>query len=164
MRVHDCLDTPDGTFVVIEEDGVVVAAGWTDDAHELALRSRLNGGPGMRGPVQAADAVTAFYEGDHRAVAKVPVAAMGTSFRKSVWNALRGIGAGQVRTYGELAAELGSPGASRAVGAACGANPIALFIPCHRVTGASGALTGFAWGVDVKRSLLEREAGATLLA
>ncbi len=158
MRVHDTLTTPDGPFVVIEQEGVVVAAGWTDDPAALAVRSRLTDGPGIAGPVQAADAVAAFYAGDTSAAARVAVRAPGTPFRARVWEALREIPAGQVRTYGEVAAALGSPGASRAVGAACGANPVALFVPCHRVTGASGALTGFAWGVDVKRSLLAREA------
>ncbi|WP_084102901.1 methylated-DNA--[protein]-cysteine S-methyltransferase [Demequina sp. NBRC 110051] len=158
MRTHDTLTTPDGPFVVIEEDGAVVAAGWTDDPAVLAARSRLTDGPGLAGSVQAADAVAAFYAGDTSAVGRVAVRAPGTPFRARVWDALRDIPAGQVRTYGEVAAALGSPGASRAVGAACGANPVALFVPCHRVTGASGALTGFAWGVDVKRSLLAREA------
>ncbi|WP_084077453.1 methylated-DNA--[protein]-cysteine S-methyltransferase [Demequina sp. NBRC 110057] len=159
MRTHDTLATPDGPFVVIEDDGAVVAAGWTDDPAALAARSRLAGGPGTPGTVRAADAVAAYYAGDASRVARVPVAAPGTAFRERVWEALRAIPAGEVRTYGAVAQALGSPGASRAVGAACGANPVALFVPCHRVTGASGSLTGFAWGVDVKRSLLAREAG-----
>ncbi|GMA35905.1 methylated-DNA--[protein]-cysteine S-methyltransferase [Demequina litorisediminis] len=160
MRIHESLTTPDGPFVVIEEDGEVIAAGWTGDPAALAARSRLTGGPGAQGSVASADAVAAYYAGDPTAVTRVAVAAPGTAFRARVWEALRAISAGQVRTYGAVAAEVGSPGASRAVGAACGANPVALFVPCHRVTGASGALTGFAWGVDVKRALLEREAVA----
>ncbi|WP_144268057.1 methylated-DNA--[protein]-cysteine S-methyltransferase [Demequina sp. NBRC 110055] len=158
MRLHDTLATPDGPFVVIEEDGLVVAAGWTDDPAALAARSRLSGGQGSRGVVRAADAVAGYYDGDTQAVSRVVVATPGTAFRARVWEALRAIPAGETRTYGQVAAALGSPGASRAVGAACGANPVALFVPCHRVTGASGALTGFAWGVAVKRSLLAREA------
>lgn len=157
MRTHDIVPTPDGPFTVIEDDGVVVAAGWVDDPVALAARSRVSGGPGERGTVRAADAVAGYYAGDTSAVAAVPVAITGTAFRSLVWDALRAIPAGEVRTYGEVAAALGNPGASRAVGAACGANPVALFVPCHRVTGASGALTGFAWGVEVKRSLLARE-------
>ncbi|WP_062077115.1 methylated-DNA--[protein]-cysteine S-methyltransferase [Demequina globuliformis] len=159
MRTYEVLDTPDGPFAVVEEDGAVIAAGWTADVAALAGRSRV-GEPGSAGTVQAADAVMRFYAGQHAAVLGVPVATQGTAFRARVWEALRQIPSGQRRTYGELAAQLGSPGASRAVGAACGANPVALFVPCHRVTGASGALTGFAWGVGVKRALLQREAGA----
>ncbi|WP_061961203.1 methylated-DNA--[protein]-cysteine S-methyltransferase [Demequina flava] len=160
MRVHDTFDTPDGPFVVIEDEGAVVAAGWTQGPAALAARSRLDGGPGVRGDVTAADAVVAYYDGDPRPAMAVPIAAPGTEFRAAVWDALREIPAGQTRTYGELAAALGNPKASRAVGAACGANPVALFVPCHRVTGASGAMTGFAWGVEVKRSLLDRERAA----
>ncbi|WP_084106633.1 methylated-DNA--[protein]-cysteine S-methyltransferase [Demequina sp. NBRC 110056] len=155
MLTHQTLDTPDGPFTVVERDGNVVAAAWSADPAEVAARAGLAGS--VDGTVQAADAVAAYYAGDASAPGRVPVEARGTAFRERVWEALRAIPAGETRTYGEVAQELGSPGASRAVGGACGANPIALFVPCHRVHGASGALTGFAWGVDVKRSLLARE-------
>ncbi|GIG55019.1 methylated-DNA--[protein]-cysteine S-methyltransferase [Demequina activiva] len=157
MLTYETLDTPDGPFTVVEADAAVVAAGWSADADELLARSRHRGEAASPGAVASADAVRAYYDGDADAVAATRIGPVGTEFRVRVWDALHAIPAGETRTYGEVAAALGSPNASRAVGAACGANAIALFIPCHRVTGAYGALTGFAWGVDVKRSLLERE-------
>jgi len=83
----------------------------------------------------------------------------GTDFQRAVWEALRRIPPGQTRGYGEVAGEIGSPRAARAVGQACGANPIPLLIPCHRVLAAGGKLGGFSGGLDWKRLLLKREAG-----
>lgn len=158
MHVYETLSTPDGPFTVIERsDGTVVAGAWSDDVPAVAARARLATDDLARGPVAAADAVRAYYAGDPVPAAQAPVAHAGTEFQARVWAALRDIPVGQVRTYGELAADLGSPGASRAIGAACGRNAVALFVPCHRVVGASRKLTGFAWGVDVKRALLTRE-------
>lgn len=157
MLTYETLDTPDGPFTVVESGGTVVAAGWSADAHALLERSVHRGETAGTGRLASADAVRAFYGGDADAVAEVRIGPAGTDFRMRVWDALRTIPTGETRTYGQVAASLGRPGSSRAVGAACGANAIALFVPCHRVTGANGALTGFAWGVDVKRSLLARE-------
>ncbi len=84
----------------------------------------------------------------------------GTAFQQGVWLALQNIASGQTRSYGEIAAELGKPGAARAVGAACGANPIPVLIPCHRVLAAGGKLGGFSGGLEWKRLLLEREGAA----
>lgn len=88
----------------------------------------------------------------------VPVQPIGAPFQLQVWQALLAIPPGQVTTYGRIAAALGRPGAARAVGAAVGANPLAWLIPCHRVIGASGALTGYRWGLPVKRAMLACEA------
>ena len=88
----------------------------------------------------------------------IPVDPKGTEFQKSVWRALREIPAGATVTYSELARRIGRPESVRAVAAACGANPIAVIVPCHRVIGKDGSLTGYAWGgVEKKRMLLERE-------
>ncbi len=158
MHAYETLDTPDGPFTLVENaDGAVVASAWSDDVEAVAARAGLAAGDVSPGTCRASQAVRAYYSGDVSAPASVPVAQRGTDFQTAVWAALREIPLGQVRRYGELAADLGSPGASRAVGAACGRNAVALFVPCHRVVGASGALTGFAWGVDVKRSVLTRE-------
>ncbi len=81
----------------------------------------------------------------------------GTHFQKQVWEALLDIPFGEIRTYGQLANQLGSPKATRAVGAANGRNPLAIFVPCHRVIGFSGKLTGFAGGLDAKAHLLRLE-------
>jgi len=89
--------------------------------------------------------------------ADVPLDARGTVFQQQVWSALRQIPVGQTVTYSQLAAAIGRPTATRAVASACGANPTALIVPCHRVIGADGSLTGYRWGVERKRALLERE-------
>ena len=88
---------------------------------------------------------------------EVPLDARGTVFQQQVWSALRAIPVGHTVTYGQLASAIGRPTAARAVAAACGANPTAVVVPCHRVIGADGTLTGYRWGVDRKRALLERE-------
>ena len=86
-----------------------------------------------------------------------PLAARGTPFQQAVWAQLRKIPYGEVRTYGQLAAALGKPKASRAVGSACHRNPLCIVVPCHRVIGADGSLTGYAEGLEIKEYLLELE-------
>jgi O-6-methylguanine DNA methyltransferase len=107
-----------------------------------------------------ADRVTRYFDGDVAALDDVRVAAAGTPFQRRVWAALRRIPVGETTTYGRLAAALGCPGSARAVGAANGANPVAIAVPCHRVVGADGTLTGYAGGLERKRFLLRHEAGA----
>lgn len=87
----------------------------------------------------------------------LPLDVRGTAFQQKVWQALRTIPPGETWTYGELAAAIGRPGAARAVGAACGANPVCVVVPCHRVVGSNGSLTGYAWGTARKKELLRRE-------
>ncbi len=103
------------------------------------------------------NAPTAYFGGDIDALNKIPTATNGTAFQREVWRALREIPGGTTRTYGQLAAKLGRPAASRAVGAANGANPIPIIVPCHRVIGANGSLTGFGSGLPIKKWLLEHE-------
>lgn len=105
---------------------------------------------------RTAQALAAFLQGKDL-LPEAPLALTGTPFQQRVWQALKEIPAGEVRTYGELAARLGLPGAARAVGNACAANPVALLVPCHRVVGAGGALGGYRWGVARKLALLRRE-------
>ena len=108
-------------------------------------------------PAVVADALDAYFSGDLNALDALPVATGGSAFQRGVWAALRRIPAGTTTGYGALAAMLGNPGAARAVGLANGANPIGIVVPCHRVIGASGALTGYACGVERKRWLLQHE-------
>jgi AraC family transcriptional regulator of adaptative response/methylated-DNA-[protein]-cysteine methyltransferase len=89
----------------------------------------------------------------------LPLDIRGTAFQQRVWQALRQVPAGATATYGEIAATIGAPGAVRAVAQACGANALAVAIPCHRIVRRDGALSGYRWGVERKRALLEREAG-----
>ena len=109
-------------------------------------------------PQTVRQALDAYFADDPAALDRLTVATGGTSFQRAIWRALRGIPAGQTSTYGRLAVAIDSPKAVRAVGLANGANPIALIVPCHRVIGAGGALTGYAGGLERKRWLLEHEA------
>lgn len=89
----------------------------------------------------------------------VPVVLEGTPFQRAVWKQLGDVPYGETRTYGEIAAELGKPRAARAVGTACSANPVPILVPCHRIVGGNGDLTGFAAGVAMKHDLIEIERG-----
>ena len=100
------------------------------------------------------------YFAGRRRVFDLPLAFNGTDFQKQVWQALLAIPFGETRTYGQLAAQLGNPSASRAVGAANGKNPISIIAPCHRVIGGNGKLTGFACGLEAKAFLLGLEGHA----
>ena len=106
---------------------------------------------------RAADQLHAYFAGDSRAF-DVPLDLQGTAFQRSVWQRLLRIASGTTRSYGEIAKELGSAKAVRAVGSAVGRNPVSVIVPCHRVVGSDGSLTGYAGGVDRKRKLLELEA------
>ncbi|MBI1358301.1 MAG: methylated-DNA--[protein]-cysteine S-methyltransferase [Acidobacteria bacterium] len=109
-----------------------------------------------------ADLLRAYFGGDLGAIDRIAVDAAGTAFQKQVWRLLREIPTGRTTSYGELAARLGKPAASRAVGLANARNPVAVVVPCHRVIGAGGHLTGYAGGLERKRWLLRHE-GALLL-
>jgi AraC family transcriptional regulator of adaptative response/methylated-DNA-[protein]-cysteine methyltransferase len=93
-------------------------------------------------------------------VSDLPIDVHATAFRRRVWEALRRIPAGETRSYGQVAAAIGAPKAARAVGAACGANPVAIVVPCHRVLASDGSLHGYAYGLARKRQLLDAERGA----
>jgi len=106
---------------------------------------------------EAGRALARYFKGDLRAIEKLKVANGGTDFQRKVWKALRAIPAGRTTSYGTLANKLGVPQAARAVGLANGANPIAIVVPCHRVIGANGSLTGYGGGIHRKEWLLKHE-------
>lgn len=108
-------------------------------------------------PPSTANALRAYFAGEFAALDAVPIATGGTPFQRDVWAALRDIPPGETTSYGSLAARIARPTGVRAVGLANGANPIAIVVPCHRVIGASGALTGFGGGLHRKQWLLEHE-------
>jgi len=155
------LTTPDGPFTVIEsEDGTVLASGWSDDVASVQQRASLHDDPVLTNQgTPAAEAVHAYYDGDLSAIDAVPVQPSGTALQRTVWEQLRTITPGEPLTYAQLAEKIGRPRAFRAVAGACGRNAIALFVPCHRVVASDGKLAGFAWGVDIKARLLDRESG-----
>jgi len=155
------LDTPDGAFTILSDDrGRVLASGWTADPEQILARLSPKARPSSvrDGETDASAAVAAYYRGDLDAIDGVEVAQSGTEMQLAGWAALRRIAPGGPLTYSEFAAALGHPSAVRAAASICARNAPALFVPCHRVLRTGGALGGFAWGVEVKRRLLDREA------
>ena len=128
-----------------------------DEAAVTAIRFGADGAQDASPLLDAAEAQLREYFAGARRTFDLPLAPHGTAFQQRVWAALRAIPYGETRTYGELAAAIGSPNASRAVGMANHRNPISIVIPCHRVIGANGTLTGYAGGLEVKRRLLALE-------
>ena len=134
------------------------------DERMTDLLRRHYGAPGeghrlsdARAPAAIVDRLTAYFGGELAAIESIVVESAGTPFQRRVWSALRGIPLGTTTSYGKLAASIGYAGASRAVGAANGSNPIAIVVPCHRVIGSNGTLTGYGGGMDRKRWLLAHE-------
>lgn len=123
------------------------------------LRGRGEETPLLRA---AREALLSYFAGERRDF-DLPLAPAGTDFQRAVWETLRAIPYGGTRTYGEIAAAVGRPKAVRAVGQANHVNPLPIFIPCHRVVGKNGALTGYAGGLDLKRALLALESGKECL-
>lgn len=155
----ETLDTPDGAFtLLVDERQRVLASGWTADPDAILARLRVVPADVREGRTDAAGPVRAYYAGDLAAIDAVEVHQTGTEMQLSGWAALRRIAPGAPLTYAEFAAVLGSPSAVRAAASICARNAPALFVPCHRVLRTGGGLGGFAWGVDVKRALLAREA------
>ncbi|GAA3929982.1 methylated-DNA--[protein]-cysteine S-methyltransferase [Microbacterium soli] len=158
--VIQTIETPDGALTILADDAQrVLASGWSDD--HVAVIDRVH--PSLRptditdGVTDAADAARAYYAGDLTAIGTVAVRQHGTALQRAGWAALRRIVPGHPLTYTEFAIELGSPRAVRAAASICARNAPALFVPCHRVLRGDGTMGGFAWGIEVKRSLLERE-------
>jgi methylated-DNA-[protein]-cysteine S-methyltransferase len=168
--LYDELATPLGTLALVADHaGCLRSLGWTDGHARMARELRHHAGAESHAFRRATNpggltaALGAYFAGDLTALAALPVVIQGTDFQCAVWNALRTIPLGETLSYGALARRIGRPSAVRAVGLANGANPIAIVVPCHRVIGADGSLTGYGGGLDRKRWLLahERSAGRT---
>lgn len=160
----DRMATPVGVLVLIaDEQGRLRAVDWTE--HEARLMKLLNTHyrtdrfqlQTQRNPGGLTDIMQRYFDGELGAINQVPVMTAGTEFQRTVWHQLRQIPCGEIITYGELARRIGRPTASRAVGMANGSNPISIVVPCHRVIGSQGALTGYAGGVQRKQWLLQHE-------
>jgi methylated-DNA-[protein]-cysteine S-methyltransferase len=161
----ETLPTPVGTMVVVaDDDGNLRALDWEDyeDRSLRLFRSQYAGTTVRltRGRVAGAirDALEAYLGGEIAAIDRLPVKTGGTPFQRQVWAALREIPAGATISYGTLAGRIGRPTAVRAVGLANGSNPVGVVVPCHRVIGANGSLTGYGGGLERKRWLLAHEA------
>ncbi|MGH7016301.1 MAG: methylated-DNA--[protein]-cysteine S-methyltransferase [Caulobacteraceae bacterium] len=158
---EETLLTPVGRMrLITDEDGFVRAADFEGERFERLLARHCGAAARLlvrTSPSEARRALEAFFEGDIERIATLRTRTAGTEFQRQVWAALRAIPGGQTRSYGEIAATIGRPGAMRAVGLANGDNPIALVVPCHRVIGASGSLVGYGGGLERKRWLLDHE-------
>lgn len=163
--IRDVLHSPVAPLQVFtDEDGAVRVLDFdTDSARVRRLLQRYY--PGV--PIEAGGAPVAvradmdgYFAGDFAALGRVPWRVVGTDFQQQVWRALIEIPVGETTTYGALAARIGRPAAVRAVGAANGANPVGVVIPCHRVIGSTGAVTGYGGGIARKRWLLAHERAA----
>ena len=158
----DRVATPVGEVLLVTDgEGAVRALDFADYEDRMSRLLRRHA-PGAtvadgRAPEGVRAAVERYFSGDVRALDGLTVRTGGTEFQRTVWKALRAIPAGETRTYGQLAAAIGSPRAVRAAGLANGQNPIAVMVPCHRVIGANGTLTGYAGGIERKRWLLDHE-------
>jgi methylated-DNA-[protein]-cysteine S-methyltransferase len=160
----DRVDTPLGEFVIVaDRDGNLRATSWTD--HEDGMRRQLRQHYGENGfslesasdPNNLTTAIKAYFAGDLSSIDKVPVETGGTSFQRDVWHALRKIPCGTTVSYATIAKQIGRPQAVRAVGLANGSNPVGVVVPCHRVIGSNGTLTGYGGGLHRKRWLLDHE-------
>ena len=165
LRVFsDKMKTPLGDLILLaDESGNLRAIEWADHEDRIHLslsrrdRSMQITTESRSNPFGLTVALEAYFTGDIERIQSLPVLTAGTPFQQSVWRALRSIPAGETTSYGSLAKKLGVPAATRAVGLANGANPISIVVPCHRVIGANGSLTGYGGGLHRKRWLLEHE-------
>ncbi|MDH4169733.1 MAG: methylated-DNA--[protein]-cysteine S-methyltransferase [Acidimicrobiia bacterium] len=151
--------TPIGELRLIADAEHLRAVLWPDERPADRGFSDLRSNGGDHPVLDAAQTQLGEYFAGERRSFDLPLAPAGTPFQRQAWAALRRIPFGETRTYAEQAAAIGRPTAARAIGAANGKNPLPVVVPCHRVIGADGSLTGFAGGVDTKRFLLDLEAG-----
>jgi methylated-DNA-[protein]-cysteine S-methyltransferase len=156
--VFKTMKSPVGLLKLVGSGAGLAAVLWEhDDPRRVKLEATVES-PDHPVLVDAECQLGEYFAGERKAFT-VKLDYRGTPFQKKVWNALLGIPFGETRTYGELARQIGSPAAVRAVGAANGKNPIAIIGPCHRVIGSTGKLTGFAGGLEAKAVLLRLEGG-----
>ena len=150
------IQSPVGKLKLVASDEGLVAILWEKDSPRRVRLSELV--PDDQHPVlMKTERQLGEYFAGKRKTFSVPLDMRGTPFQKNVWEALLAIPFGETRSYGQLATQLGNPRATRAVGAANGRNPISIIVPCHRVIGSSGKLTGFAGGLEAKERLLRLE-------
>ncbi|MFD5860659.1 methylated-DNA--[protein]-cysteine S-methyltransferase [Streptomyces chartreusis] len=159
MKQHTVIDSPYGPLTLVVDDGVLCGLYMTDQRHRPAEETF-----GLRDETpfgEAEDQLKAYFAGELKEFT-LELRMPGTPFQRSVWEQLKKIPYGETRSYGQLADALGNSGASRAVGLANGKNPIGIIVPCHRVVGASGGLTGYGGGLARKQRLLDFESAAAL--
>lgn len=157
------IETPVGPLLMVADDeGTLRVLEFHDrkERWQPHLEKRFDGArlTEKRNAFGHAKTLARYFDGDIAAIDRIPASGAGTAFQQSVWTALRTIPGGATLSYGALARQIGRPAAVRAVGLANGANPIAIVVPCHRVIGSDGSLTGYGGGLERKRWLLAHEA------
>lgn len=158
-KQHTVIDSPYGPLTLVAEGGALCGLYMTDQRHRPPEETF---GQRDETPFGAMiDQLAAYFAGELKEFT-LELRLSGTEFQRRVWDQLRRIPYGETRSYGDLADALGNPGASRAVGLANGKNPIGIVVPCHRVVGANGSLTGYGGGLDRKQRLLDFESGTAL--
>ncbi|MGW3495206.1 methylated-DNA--[protein]-cysteine S-methyltransferase [Streptomyces sp. NPDC001020] len=169
-KQHTVIDSPYGPLTLVATDGVLSGLYMESQRHRppeesfgmgVAPRERSRASDDDTPFGEVIDQLEAYFTGELKEFS-LELRLDGTPFQRRVWEQLRLIPYGETRSYGELAEALGSPSASRAVGLANGKNPIGIIVPCHRVVGANGSLTGYGGGLDRKKRLLDFESGAAL--
>ncbi|WP_428935780.1 methylated-DNA--[protein]-cysteine S-methyltransferase [Streptomyces sp. ACT015] len=158
-KQHTVMDSPYGALTLVADDGVLCGLYMTEQRHRPPEE---NFGPRDDTPFGATEEQLAAYFAGELTEFTVPLRLHGTPFQRTVWEQLLAIPYGETRSYGQLADALGNPQASRAVGLANGKNPVSIIVPCHRVVGASGSLTGYGGGLSRKQQLLDFESGTAL--
>jgi methylated-DNA-[protein]-cysteine S-methyltransferase len=160
MKQHTVIDSPYGPLTLVADDGILCGLYMTGQRHRPPEETF-----GERDDLpafgEATDQLKAYFAGELKEFT-LELRLQGTPFQRSVWEQLRKIPYGETRSYGQLADALGNPTASRAVGLANGRNPVGVIVPCHRVVGANGSLTGYGGGLDRKQRLLDFESGTAL--
>ncbi|MGY4388568.1 methylated-DNA--[protein]-cysteine S-methyltransferase [Streptomyces sp. TE12347] len=158
-KTHTVVDSPYGPLTLVATEGVLSGLYMTGQRHRPAEESFGERGAAAEEPFpEVARQLTAYFAGELTEF-DLPLRLEGTEFQRSVWDQLVRIPYGETWSYGELATRLGKPNASRAVGLANGKNPVGIIVPCHRVIGASGGMTGYGGGLDRKVRLLAFESG-----
>lgn len=159
-RVHTVVDSPVGTLTLVALDGTLAGLYMNLQRHRPMEEAF-----GASDPTPFTEVIEQLeqYFAAQRTDFDLPVTLVGTPFQRTVWAALREIPYGETMSYGQLAERIGSPGAARAVGLANGRNPIGIIVPCHRVVGATGNLTGYGGGLERKQYLLELERRSVLV-
>jgi methylated-DNA-[protein]-cysteine S-methyltransferase len=155
------MPSPVGRLMLVASDRGLRAVLWEDDDGRVPIRTDVVDAPDHPVLVAAVAQLAEYFAGT-RTEFHVPLDPEGTEFQRAAWQVLRTIPYGETMSYGEQAGRLGDPNKARAVGAANGRNPISIIVPCHRVVGASGSLTGFAGGLAAKAWLLGHERGDRL--
>ena len=156
MRYYDFYDSPHGRMLLVASGGGLTGVYFDGQKYHAAIEPGWREDPRHAPLHQARRELAEYFAGERRRF-ETPLAPEGTPFQHAIWRAISTVGFGSTITYAEVASRAGFPGNARAAGAATGRNPLTIIVPCHRIVGSDGSLTGYAGGLDRKRALLALE-------